>query len=685
MTIHPGSLVDSNALLASLFERARNQDLSLADLVHVSETLMSAGQTAFSVELYKTWIAFNAEHPLRHMATFNFSVALRRAGDVAGSINALLACVKGSPDFGPGHINLGRAFEDTGKIDAALRQWRSFVDDAKDLTADRLAHKLMALQHIGRVCEGAERLTEAEQILWKAIELRPDKTEAAQHWISVRQRLCVWPTLQESEHVKKRQLIDSMSPISLACYADDPMFQLAKAHRYCRSHVGRPDVGGFTRHPPRKVIGTSERLRVGYVSSDLRSHAVGFALSEVLEWRDAGRIESFAYYIGEPRQGDATQERLKQSFDHWADFAGLTDRQAAEKIAADQVDILIDVNGYTKHARAALFAYRPAPVIVNWCGYPGTMGSPWHQYIIADPVIVPAENEIYFSEKVLRIGCDQPIDRKREIDPRTPTRAEAGLPDGAFVYASLNGIQKITERCFSSWLTILKQVPGSVLWLLGGDQEAHTRLLAVAAASNIERWRLIFAPKAANPQHLARMSLADLFLDTTPYGAHSTAADALTMGLPVLTAPGRSFASRFCASVVAAAGIPELICATQDEYVRRAVTLGHDPSALAAVRERLQTSRDSCVLRDIPALARRLEELFWQMQEEAECGATPIPDLTNLDNYYEIGAELDLANLEALDDRAYRALYQEKLQAWNECAPIPPDGRFWSTQTARLP
>ena len=683
VTIHPGNLIDSNILISTLFERARNQDMSLGDLIQIAESLIGAGQTPLGIELYKTWLAFNAEHPLQHMARFNYSIALRKIGDVTGSIQALQVCVRTAPDFGPGHINLGRAFEDVGKIDAALRQWREYSDLNKDVNADRVSHKLMTLQHMGRVCENAERLTEAEGYLWQAIELRPDKTETAQHWIATRQRLCAWPTLKESEHVTRRQLVNSMSPISLACYADDPIFQLAKAYRYCQSFVGSPDVSGFQRPAVRQVMGTGGRLRVGYVSSDLRSHAVGFALSEVMEWRNALTIETHAYYIGEPRHGDETQERLRRSFDHWTDLGELTDRQAAEKISADGIDILIDVNGYTKHARTAIFAYRPAPVIVNFCGYPGTMGSPWHNYVIADPVIAPPEAEIYFSEKVLRIGCNQPIDRKRAVDPRTPTRAEAGLPENAFVYASLNGMQKITERCFARWMTILNEVPHGVLWLLSGDEDAHVRLRAAAAAAGVAPERILFASKAPNPQHLARIPLADLFLDTFPYGAHSTAADAIGMGLPVLTIPGRTFASRFCASVVAAAGIPEFICASPEEYVSRAIAFGHVRSALLAAKAKLQSARETCVLRDIPALAGRLEQLFWEMQATAERGETPIPDLKNLDIYYEIGADLDLPNLETIDDAAYRALYREKLENWNARSRISPDQRLWPATSER--
>jgi predicted O-linked N-acetylglucosamine transferase (SPINDLY family) len=243
-------------------------------------------------------------------------------------------------------------------------------------------------------------------------------------------------------------------------------------------------------------------------------------------------------------------------------------------------------------------------------------------------------------------------------------------------------MQKLTANVFARWMTILREVPGGVLWLLTGDDATNQRLRAAAAAQGVGPERLIFAQKAANPHHLARIALADLFLDTTPYGAHSTAADALTVGLPILTPEGRSFAARFCGSVVSAAGLPDLICATPEEYVRRAIEFGRDRARLAPYREHLRLNRDASVLRDIPGLTRRLEELYWQMQGERERGETPVPDLTNLDVYYEIGAELDLENIELLDARAYRALYAERLAAWNDYAALAPDRRFWPGEPA---
>ncbi|MFS2153674.1 glycosyl transferase [Rhizobium sp. Rhizsp42] len=666
--------------IANILEQARHQRLSLGDLISIAEGLANADQRQQAAELYKTWIAFNDNNPLLHLAYFNYSVVSRQAGDMAGAISALRACLKIDPRFGPAHINLGRALEDCGLGHQAVEQWRSYAETTNDITSERIEHRLMTLQHIGRVLEGGGVLEAAETTLWQAIELQPNRPEAGQHWTSLRQRQCKWPILTPSIHVSARQLLDAMSTLTLSCYADDPLYQLAKAYRYNKTLVGRPNLSAFPRKPARVKTGTGQRLRVGYVSSDLRDHAVGFALSEVLELHDKTTVEIFGYYCGEPRTGDATQERIKAAVDGWRDISALSDTDAANLIRKDEIDILIDVNGYTKHARTKLFAYRPAPVIVNFCGYPGSMGSPVHQYMIADETIVPVENEIYYTEKVLRIACNQPIDRKRQI-AATPTRTQAGLPEDAFVFACFNGMQKISEPCFARWMTILAATPGSVLWLLAADEAVNDRLVQAAVKAGIDAERIIFAPKAPNAHHLARIALADLFLDTFPYGAHSTAGDAITMGLPVLTVPGKSFASRFCNSIVAAAGVPELACSGPDDYVKRAIGFFKDRASLAAIRQSLKDKREGSALRDIPGLARRLEELFWQMQGEAERGETPTPDLSNLDAYYEIGAELVQTLGEFEDDASYRRHYREKLAQWNDYAPLAIDTRLWTEPT----
>jgi predicted O-linked N-acetylglucosamine transferase (SPINDLY family) len=678
VTLNKAIAPEQAAPLAGILERARRQQLPLGELVQIAESLGGAGLTALVADLYKTWIAFNDTNPLLHLACFNHSVACRQNNDIGGAVQALRHALKLKPEFGPAHINLGRALEECGLVDEAIAQWRSFVEASGDVTAERISYRAMALQQVGRVLEGAGLYEEAEAALWQAMELQPDKTEAGQHWSSLRQRQCKWPVLAEKTHVSSRQMLDAMSSMALACFTDDPLFLLAKSFRYSKTVVGRPAPGSAVRPKPRRKSGTGQRLRVGYVSSDLREHAVGFALCEAFELHDKSSVETFAYYCGEPRSNDVTHARIKGAIDCWRDISALGDAEAAAQIVADEIDILVDLNGYTKQARTKIFSYRPAPVIVNFCGFPGSMGSPFHQYLIADERIIPTENEIYYSEKVLRLPCYLPVDR-RQVIPPCPTREEAGLPADAFVFACLSGMQKITASCFARFIAILSATPGSVLWLRTGNEVANQRLRQIAAQGGIAPERLIYAPSVAgHPNHISRMGAADLFLDTFPYGAHATATDALTAGLPVLTVRGKSFAARVCASIVAAAGVPELICSAPDEYIGRAIAFAHKRQALAAVKESLQRQREASTLRDTPAFVRRLEQLFWQMQGEAERGETPVPDLRNLDLYYEIGADFVLRGVEFEDDRAYRQRYVEKLAEWHDYAPLARDARLWT-------
>jgi predicted O-linked N-acetylglucosamine transferase (SPINDLY family) len=673
-----------------LFNDSVNQavlrQLSIVDLFKYAATLAALDQKQLAIDLYKTWTAYNADNSLLYAAYFNYGVALMDVRDSAGAINAFRESIRLKPDFHQPYINLGRALEDSGQAGQAVSQWLALVNNLAAINGDSVMHKVTALQQIGRVLEATNTHNAAEDALKQSIDLNVHQPEPIQHWIALRQRQCKWPVIAEWERAGHKDLVRGISSLSLANLADDPMFQLAKAFHYAKQTIGMPKP--VTRLPAPAASGQREphRIRVGYVSSDLRDHAVGFAMTDVVEQHDKTNFEIFAYYCGIDRT-DATQQRIMKSVDHWTNINGLNDDQAAAKIAADGIDILIDLNGYTKDARTKVFARRPAPIAVNWFGFPGTMGTPYHHYLIADPFIIPPDLEIFYSERVVRLPCYQPNDRRRIVAESRPTRTEAGLSEDAFVYCSLNGMQKITPRTFERWMTILEQVPGSVLWLLSSSNDADERLRKVATDRGIAGERIVFAGSLPNPQHLARYPLADLFLDTMPYGAHTTAADALWMSVPILTLPGRSFASRVCASVVRAAGVGELVCATPEEYVARAVELGRDREKLAAIKSKLINGRDTCLLFDTPQLVQHLEELYRKMWSDFKRGELPVPDLRNLEIYHEVGLGLglDLENIEMLTDDAYRALYQAKLADWNDVYPIQADARFWSGNQPSMP
>jgi predicted O-linked N-acetylglucosamine transferase (SPINDLY family) len=473
-------------------------------------------------------------------------------------------------------------------------------------------------------------------------------------------------------------------PLTIMAYTDDPLFQLASAEHFAWQFDPPDCSSGNADRRGASIAVNTRRLRIGYVSSDLRDHAIGYLMAELFELHDNDRFEIFAYCSG-PENIGMLGSRIRSAIEHWVDIRSLTDEQAAQQIADDQIDVLIDVNGHTSNARTGVFARHPAPVQVNWLGYPGTMGTPYHQYIIADRWIIPPESEIYYSEKVVRLPCYQPNDRKRMIASERPDRHSVGLPENAFVYCCFNGTQKISRFSFGRWLETLRCVPDSVLWLLDTAEETKRCLGELAEQGGVDPTRLIYAPKLQNAFHLARYPLADLFLDTAPYGAHTTGSDALWMGVPVLTLSGRSFASRVCGSLVRAAGLGGLVCETPEAYVERAVSLGLNRAEVEAYKQELVENRSACKLFDMPMLARQLEQLYFGMCVDHNQGRAPHPDLTNLPAYLEAAIRFDHENQEMLATKSYHAMYMEKLALLNKMRPLHVDRRLWSGDCAASP
>jgi predicted O-linked N-acetylglucosamine transferase (SPINDLY family) len=647
------------------------QELGVPDLIRAVELLKQAGQSAAATALYATWIDHNPEHPLLYAVLFNYSVALGDAEQLEPARACLERAIALNPEFIPAYINLGRIHERSGNVGLALSQWSAALGRLESVTGSAVSHKTTALNQSARTLEAAEHDAAAEQMLRHSLELDPSQREAIQHLVALRQRQCEWPVLLASERVSRRTLLHGLSPLSAAALSDDPLYQLALAAHYNRLDVGTPEQ--LMTHAP--ATAPDGPLRIGYLSSDLREHAVGYLMTEVFQLHERSAVEVFAYYCGVP-SSDPLHWHFQRTAQHFRPITELSERAAAERMRADGLQILVDLNGYTRDARLKLVAQRPAPVIVNWLGFPGSMASPYHHYLIADEFVVPESHAKFYSERVLRLPCYQPSFRARSVAPETPTRAEVGLPEGAMVYCCFNGVHKIHRFTFERWLAVLARVPGSVLWLLGSSPATNERLQRYAAERGIAPERLVFAQKLANPYHLARYALADLFLDTTPYGAHTTASDALWCGVPVLTTSGRSFASRVCGSLVRAAGLPELICESPAELVERAVALGRDRTALEGLRFRLREGRQSSTLFDTPRLVRELEALYRGMWADCVAGALPRPRLENLDAYLEVASDLDPETLELQTLADYEGFWLERLAARHRCRPLVEDGRL---------
>ena len=655
-----------------------DRQLTVPALVKAAESLAASGAADLAMDLYKRWIASEPADRLLYVIHFNYALLLRNSGDLPGAQAALEHAVSLNPDFVGGHMVLGEVYEKLGQPQKAIAQWTTMVERPAVITGQSIATTINGFKWLGRALQAAQEHVKLEALLRRGLEIDPNDREMAEILVSLRLQHLQWP-ITSGAGVDRKVLLRKMGPFQLCLYTDDPMLHLASAWDYNKETVGYHLPCDYVR--PREA--NQKRLRIGYLSADLTSHSTGYLMSEVFELHDRSKFEVFAYYNGTAAP-DIHKTRIKAAIEHWVDISAMDDDTAARQIAGDQIDILVDLHGNTRGSRTRLMAMMPAPIIVNWIAYPGTMATPYHHYLIADDWIIPKSHEIYYSEKVVRLPCYQPNDRKRVIDAR-PTRAEYGLPEGAMVYCCFNGAIKITKVAVDRWMTILSRVPGSVLWLLDSGVTYRKRLVEYAVQYGIGPERLIFAPPMRRSKHLARYVLADLFLDTGPCGAHTTASDALWMGVPILTLSGHGFASRVCGSLARAAGLPEAVCSTAEEYVERAVALGTNRAEIQRQKKHLESTKNSCVLFDMESLVSHLEKLYRQMWKEFHAGQRPKPDLANLDVYFDLGLETDHDAVDVLAIKDYRGWYQERLASRHRRCPIAPDQRLWTkADIARL-
>jgi predicted O-linked N-acetylglucosamine transferase (SPINDLY family) len=518
-----------------------------------------------------------------------------------------------NPADGASYYNLGNAQRELGKAEAALKSYRQ----AQKLLPDDAD----VYNNLGNVLRETGQLKEAVTAYQQALQLNPQLYHTRVHLVHQKQHFCEWTGL-EQEVTMIRDWVKTVPQAQISPFAFLAMpGTTADEQRICADNwVSNRFAQLFANAQSADFSANRKhrKLRIGYLSSDFRLHPLAFLISELIECHDRTQFEIYAY-SNAADDNTPERKRLEKAFDHFIDIRKLSIPQAVERIKQDQIDILVDLTGFTQASRTALVALKPAPVSINWLGFPGTMGAykgnPLFDYILTDDFVTPVSEHVNIAETPLRLPvCYQPNDRKRPIGKPT-TRAENGLPDDAFVFCSFNQTFKILPQVFDIWMNILKERPASVLWLLECNAVAKENLQREAETRGVAADRLIFAPRVPIAEHLARHQLADLFLDTLPYNAHTTASDALWMGLPLLTCTGQTFASRVAGSLLHALGMDDLISSNLDDYQQKALQLSSDADLLASIKQRLLQSRDSAPLFDTGRFAQDLEHCYqtvWQ-------------------------------------------------------------------------
>ncbi len=525
--------------------------------------------------------------PDQALALSNRGIVLYLLGHAEEALASYDSALRLVPDHADALSNRGPALCDLGRYADALASYDAVIRIRPD-HAQAHYNRGTALYELGRI-------DEARASYEAALRLKPDYAEAASQLLHCLQSLCLWDGLDQRRQELLRLIPahgERIPQFPLLTFGLTAEQQLIAARNFASKLPGAPI-------PPRRK---GPKIRVGYMSADFRIHPTSQLIAELIERHGRQDFDIIGYSFG-PDDGSPIRRRLAESFDRFVDLRAATHAGAARTIRQDGIDILVDLNGYTRGGRPQILARRPAPVQVSFLGYPGTMGADFIDYIIADAVCIPPGDEIFFSETVIRLpDCYQPNDRQREIAETLPREATG------FVFCCFNNSFKITPALFAIWMRLLAKIPGSVLWLLDGPATENLKREAVKAGIGPER--LIFAPRLPLPEHLARHRQADLFLDTLPYNAHTTASDALWAGLPLLTCRGETFAGRVAASLLTAVGLPELITSSLEEYEATALALATDAARLAGLREKLAGNRDTAPLFDTDRFARALEDAY---------------------------------------------------------------------------
>ncbi|WP_346309126.1 hypothetical protein [Limnohabitans sp.] len=535
------------------------------DLMGHIQHLESLGELRAAANLYALWIN-HAKANDKHFALFNYGGMLQNLQRPQEALEAYAACIAMKEDFPQAYINRGLLFEKLRQDAQALQTWLSLVSRRYMEKPPSDEFLTMALNHMGRLQEKLRNYAQAEQALEESLSINPAQPGVIQHWVHIRQKACQWPIYKSLPGISLAEMKRYTSPLAMLALTEDPAEQLlnsqsfvARTYSFREEHLSK---GRVYQHP---------RLRVGYVSGDFREHAVGFLLPSLMDGHGKA-YELFAYDYS-PEERTPLREHLKAQVDHFRSIKELSDRQAAELMLADEIDILIDLHGLSSGARPGIFALHPAPRQGTYLGFMGPTGMPWFDFVIADRNVLPDELAVYFTEKPLHVeGSFLPMVSYADSAP-VVTRAQLGLPEGAFVMGAFGNTYKITPEMFATWMRLLQRIPDALLWLVDDNEATTQSLKAQALARGVASDRLVFSSRTAHPEFCARLKLADVYLDTYPYNCGSTSNDVIHAGVPLVTLYGKTLVSRMGLSLLSALNSVSNATRTYSEYEDKVLEL----------------------------------------------------------------------------------------------------------------
>ena len=554
------------------------KDAHLNELIVCSNEpfiLEKIGSIAGEIERYRKILTHHPNHPLSISLWWRLAMLQEKIGNPQAAECAYLAALEQKPNFIPALVNYALLLENLGRQTEAIR-WLNEPPNQKEWEREMLNQR-------GRIYEVAGKLQEAEIDFLRSLLIDPDQAGVVQHYTHLRAKQCRWPVLVDLPKLTARQQKKQMGVMGALAYVDDPQFHFDTATDFVRtkyqtqtkvySHLATK----WTKKP---------RVRLGFLSSDFRWHAVSILAVEFFELLDRSVFETFAFDFSKPEE-TAFRARVLEAFEHIVPIHNLTDREAAQVIADEEIDVLIDLNGLTGNARPVILMYKPAHLQISWLGSLTTSGIKEVDYFLCDDKVFIEASRPYFTEKPLFLKTGMHLhDSQREVGVTKP-RAEYGLPEDAFVFCCFNSNYKITEAIFARWMRILEQTQNSVLWILADTDTSKATFKAKAAESGVDPNRILIAQRVLPDDYLASLRAADLFLDTSPYNAGTTAIDCLYVGLPILTCPGRSVASRVAAGALEHAGFADLIAGDWHAYEKMAVAYAVNPGLLATIKKRL--------------------------------------------------------------------------------------------------